>query len=150
MVAARGDEGVGAERGMGCEDKPLGLPLIRNRPFSFFPWFSFSFIFAEFCSLRHFEVSNSGLIKNLEFGSSFLEFFISIFLNFKIHRPVYLKPIKPIRTSFSGFQKIDRFSTGFSIHGAHRSGVFLLFTAPVPVLISSVMDRLRIQPSALA
>jgi hypothetical protein len=82
MAAARGDEGVGAERGMGGEDKPLGLPLIRNRPFSFFPWFSFSFIFAEFCSLRHFEVSNSGLIKNLEIGSSFLEFFISIFLKF--------------------------------------------------------------------
>jgi hypothetical protein len=36
VVATRGDGGAGAERGLGGEDKPLGLPLIRNRLFSFF------------------------------------------------------------------------------------------------------------------
>jgi hypothetical protein len=74
-VATPGDGDAGAERGLGGEGKPLGLPLIKNRPFSFFSQFSFGFPFIEFCSLRHFEVSNSGLTKNLEIGSSF-------FLNF--------------------------------------------------------------------
>jgi hypothetical protein len=34
-----GDGGAGAERGLGGAGKPLGLPLIRNRPFSFFSGF---------------------------------------------------------------------------------------------------------------
>jgi hypothetical protein len=70
-----GDGGAGAKRGLGGQGKPLGLPLIRNRSFSFFSGFPFT----EFCSLRHFEVSNSGLTKNLEIGFSFFRVFYFIF-----------------------------------------------------------------------
>jgi hypothetical protein len=82
MVAVRGDGGVGVKRGLGGEGKPLGLPLIRNQSFSFFPRFFFDFPFVEFCSLRHFEVSNSALTKNLKISSSF--FYNFLFQKFSI------------------------------------------------------------------
>jgi hypothetical protein len=76
VVATQGDGGAGAERGLGGEGKPLGLPLIRTSHFLFFPLFSFGFPFIEFYSLRHFEVLSSGLTKILKLALVFLEFFI--------------------------------------------------------------------------
>jgi hypothetical protein len=102
MVATWGDGGAGAESGLGGEGKPLGLALIRNRPFSFFSRFSFGFPFAEFCSLRHFEVSNSGLSKNLKIGSNFFRiFYFKIFKIFK-----FTGWFTENRTDFSGFRPV--------------------------------------------
>jgi hypothetical protein len=75
-VAARGDGGVDAERGMGGEGKTLGLPPYKEPAiFFFFSQFSFGFPFVEFCSPRHLKVLNSGLTKNLEIDSSFFRIF---------------------------------------------------------------------------
>jgi hypothetical protein len=61
---------------------PKGCPLSGTARFLFFSRFSFGFPFIEFCSLRHFEVSNSVLTKNLEIGSSFFRIFILKFFKF--------------------------------------------------------------------
>jgi hypothetical protein len=77
------DGGAGVERGLGGEVKTLGLPPYKE-PALFF--FSLGFPFTEFCSMRHFEVLNSDLTKNLEIGSSFFRIFISNFPIFKIFK----------------------------------------------------------------
>jgi hypothetical protein len=52
-AATQGDEGAGAERGLGGKGKTLRLLSYKENR-SFFQ-FSFDFAFAEFCSLCHFE-----------------------------------------------------------------------------------------------
>jgi hypothetical protein len=73
---------VAVERALRVEDKVLGLPLIRNRSFSFFLNFPFGFFFSDFCRVRDFESLNSVLTKNLEINSSFFRIFYFKFFNF--------------------------------------------------------------------
>jgi hypothetical protein len=99
-VAVLGEGGVGAEWPFGGEGKTLGLPPYKELTVFIFPSVLPSLNFVGCVTLNFLFLFSPKILK------SALVFFRIFISNFHIHRLVYQKPEKMVRTGFTGFRLV--------------------------------------------